>query len=743
MISTVLIAGGRAGRSARVVLAAACLAGLAVMAGCRLLPASGSALRPLTREMLDNREVNFDGSYARGMVWLEDGRHYLHRRGGRLLRIDALTEETEPAYDQDALKAALGAHEDFSEGQAERFARRPMAWTDNRRAVLIRHDNRFYLYRFAEDELTRLTDEAGPRRVVQLSPQGDAVSFVRDNNLFTIDTHTTEQRQLTHDGSDNVLNGILDWVYQEEIYGRGRWQANWWRDDAKYLAYLRLDQSRVPVYSIVDYMPHMSEVERTHYPKAGDPLPTVRLVIAEPAAREAVRVDLSKYEGVDILIVRVSWAPDGKLIFSVQDREQRWLELNEAEPDSGEMRTLIRETSPAWTNNIRHPHWLDDGSFLWLSERDGYRHIYHYTRDGELIRPVTAGEWPVRGLLGYDGESGWVYFTGSRETVLETHACRVRLDGGVIERLTEPGYTHRVSFDPTLHLFFDTFSNVATPTSVHLRNAGGSLVRVVSENRVEALDEYVWSAPELLQVPNRDGLPMNVQLIRPPDFDPSKKYPVLCPVYGGPDAPTVRNRGSGRGQLFYQYLAQQGYVIWRCDPYSSTGGVAGAAWHAYRSLGQNELDDLEDSLYWLIDQGYVDPERIGITGYSYGGYLAAYAMTHSEMFKVGIAGALLSDWRNYDAVYVERYMQTPDNNHDGYERACVWNAAENLHGRLLIVHGLQDDNVHFQNAAELIDALQKHEQMFDLMVYPRDRHGIGHGRRHHRELRLRYIRENL
>ena len=242
-------------------------------------------------------------------------------------------------------------------------------------------------------------------------------------------------------------------------------------------------------------------------------------------------------------------------------------------------------------------------------------------------------------------------------------------------------------------------------------------------------------------MPNRDGHPLNAELILPPNYDPARRYPVMCPVYGGPDAPTVHNAWRGRRQLFEQYLAQQGYIIWRCDPYHATGGVACAAWTAYQRLGQAELADLEDSLHWLIDQGYADPQRIGIMGYSYGGYFAAYALTHSKMFKVGIAGAPVTDWRLYDAIYVERYMRLPNNNHDGYEAARC--DTGDLNGHLLIVHGLLDDNVHFQNSARLIDALQQHERQFDLMVYPLDRHGIWHGYAHYRALELDYILENL
>jgi dipeptidyl-peptidase-4 len=700
--------------------------------------------KPLTLDVIYGPDrVDFDGSYAKGMQWLDDGRHYLHRPDMQLMRIDALSGAAEPAYDQDALEAALRAHEDFDDRAAERLARKPTFWADDRSAVLIQHNERLYFYRFVEPKLRKLTDDALSRRVVNLSPHGDAVSFVRENNLYVIDTRSGRHRRITRDGSDTLVNGVLDWVYQEEIYGRGQWCANWWRDDAEYLAYLRLDESKVPRYTIADYIPHVSTTQRTHYPKAGDPNPVVQLGVVRRKTGRTAWIDLSKYDGADILVVRVSWAPDGKLLFSVQDREQRWLELNEADPKTGRMRTLIREVSPAWVESIADPHWLADGSFLWLSDRDGYRHLYHYNRDGELIRRVTGGDWSVRALHGCDAEAGWVYFAGTRDGVFEQHAYRVPLRGGRIERLTELGFSHSVDFDPTHHYFFDTFSNTTTPTKVYLRQADGSLVRVISENEVAALDEYIWTPPELLRIPNRDGYLMNARVIRPPDFDPGRKYPVWCGVYGAPGAQSVHNRWRGCRLMFDQYLAQQGYIVWHCDPYQASGAGAVSAWHGYRRLGQTELADVEDGLRWLIDQGCVDPERIGVSGYSYGGFLASYALTHSKMFRLGVAGALVSDWRNYDSIYTERYMQMPQHNPEGYERAGVSNAAENLHGRLLIVHGLRDDNVHFQNTAQLIDALQQAGKMFDLMIYPRDRHGIHRGEDHFRKLQLKYVLDNL
>lgn len=696
--------------------------------------------------VLGDQHIDFTGGSRRSagdVVWLDDGKHYLQRRGGEWLRVEAFSGNTAPAYDRDKLEQALREHPDFDADAARRLSKQPNWWTDKRDAIVLEHAQRLYFYRFSTNQLRLLTREVKRRDHVDPAPLGKAISFVRDNDLYIIDAQTGRQRRVTRDGGARVLNGVLDWVYQEEIFGRGNWRASWWRFDDEYLAFFRLDESGVPVYKRADYMPLYANIIEDFYPKAGQTNPTVRLGIASRHTGRVAWVDLSRYAGIDFLIVRVSWSPAGKLLYTVQDREQRWLELNEADPRSGASRTLIREISPAWANDLGHPYWLPDKGFLWLSERDGYCHLYRYDAEGRRNARLTEGDWAVKQIIGYDAEQDWVYFTGFRETVLEQHAYRVRPDGTSLERLTEAGYSHNVSFDPTRAYFLDTFSNSATPTRVHLRRADGSLVRIVSENEVPALDEYLWSSTELVCIENRRGLPLYARIIRPPDFDPAKKYPVWCEVYGGPGAQSVRNAWGGNRDVLDQFLAQNGYIVFEIDPHSSNGAVAAAAWQAYCRLGESELQDVEDGLRWLIAQGCADPERIGITGASYGGYLAAYALTHSPMFKLGIAELLPADWRNYDSIYTERFMQTPVNNPEGYRRAELLNAAGDLQGRLLLIHGMLDENVHFQNTVQFIEALQREKKMFDLMAYPRDGHGIGHGSGHARRLRLDYILEGL
>ncbi|MGE0478827.1 MAG: DPP IV N-terminal domain-containing protein [Phycisphaerae bacterium] len=707
----------------------------------------------------DNK-VDFDGSYKSGLRW--DGSHYLERRDGVLCRIDPLTDDATPAFDRDALAAALLKQGDWDAKAAAAKAKDPGRFSAARSTVLIERDGALYTYRMPKlrshagssardsgSRSERVRRIAGPpgargeRKVLALSPAGGFVSFVRNNDLHTLDARTGWEHRLTCDGDEHTLNGILDWVYQEEVYGRGNWRGYWWRDDDAFIAFLQLDESEVPVYTIVEPTPRQPAVEQYPYPRAGDPNPRVRVGVVRPRGGFVTWVDLKRYADADPLVVRVDWAPDGRLLLQVQDRQQRWLALCDADPRSGATRELIREQTAAWVEPLGAPRFLPDGSLIWLSERDGWRHAYHYRRDGSLIRPVTRGDWDVESVHVIDESARCVYVSGSRETPLEDHVYRVPLDGGEAVRLTELGWSHAASFDEFGRFFIDTFSNLTTPPKVHLRRSDGSLVRVISANDTQVAAEYDLVTPDLVRVPARDGAWLNGMILRPQTIAAGQRLPVWFPVYAGPASPTVSNRWGGTNVLMHQYLVQRGYVVFAVDPRSASGHGAVSAWQAYRRLGEQELADLEDAAKWIASQGYADPSRFGIYGFSYGGFMTCYAMTHSDVFRLGIAGGSVTDWRYYDSIYTERFMLTPKENEAGYDATSTVKKAERLSGRLLLVHGAIDENVHFKNTLELMLALQKHRKQFDMMLYPRDRHGIGEGRRHFAELRLDYILEGL
>jgi len=465
-------------------------------------------------------------------------------------------------------------------------------------------------------------------------------------------------------------------------------------------------------------------VERTAYPKAGDPNPHVTIGMVSAAGGSVRWADLSGYGDGEVLISRVGWWPDSdKIFFYAQDRAQTWLDVNTVSRSDGSTSRLLRDTTQAWVSDPGDPEFLDDGSFLLASERSGWRHLYRFDDDGTLLKQLTSGEWEVRKVEHVDEDAGWVYFSGTRDSHIAENLYRVKISGGEPEQLTSSPGHHISRVSPNGKYYIDRFSSHETPVRVHLYTADGAPVRTIDSNPVHVLEEYRFGDYELLQIKTADGFTLEASLMMPPDFDPNLKYPVWFMTYGGPHAPTVRDSWSKRRDR-ERVLAEAGFLVFRCDPRSASGKGAQSAWTAYKRFGKGELADITEAIEWLKKKPYVDGDRIGMSGHSYGGFMTAYAMTHSDLFAAGIAGAPVTDWHNYDTIYTERYMDTPQENPDGYETTSVVGAAADLHGRLLILHGVMDDNVHMQNTLQFVNALQKADKQFELMFYPKSRHGI-------------------
>ncbi|MBF8300684.1 MAG: Dipeptidyl aminopeptidase/acylaminoacyl-peptidase, partial [Acidobacteria bacterium] len=608
-------------------------------------------------------------------------------------------------------------------------------------ALVTIHDDLF-LYDFASNAATRLTSVPGAEEEATFSPDGRLVAFVRGNNLQVVDVGTRQEVALTTDGAPDLLNGKLDWLYQEEIYGRGRFRGYWWSPDSTRVAFLQLDERPVPEYTVVDDIPYRPTVEVTDYPKAGDPNPLVKLGVARVTGGAPLWVDLGKYSASEFLIVDVDWAPgEASVAYQVQDREQTWLDLNLAEASSGQSRTLVRETTKAWVNVNGSPVWLKDGSFLWFSERSGFKHLYHYRADGTLMRAVTNGRWDVRTLYGVDETRGALYFDAGVRRHIDTDIYRLGLDGTALTRLSRTEGTHRAIFNPSFSQYIDVWSDVSTPTQVRLHRADAAEIRVIDANPVASLADYRLSKPEFIEVRARDGFVMDAMMIRPPDFNPSRRYPVYQLTYAGPSTASVRNQWGGSTYMYHQLLAQRGVIVWVLDNRSAGGKGVEAQWPIYGNLGELELQDLEDGIAWLKQQPYVDAARIALHGWSYGGFMTAYALTHSTSWAAGIVGAPVTDWRNYDTVYTERYMKTPQRNPEGYRKTAPRFAAGSLHGRMLLIHGGIDDNVHRQNSEQFVYELQRAGKSFEMMIYPRQRHGVTDPRlnTHLRRLMLDFI----
>ena len=678
------------------------------------------------------KRVNFNGTTP-SIRWLKDGTHYLltneasRRDVPRLQKVDAATGEAVPFFDSAKMQSAFAALPGVSAQDARQLSNRgSYQMNPNETAVLINWANDLFYYEFGSERAVRLTSSPEEEVGEGFSPDGRMVSFVRENNLYVEDLGMQRrERALTRDGSAKILNGRLDWVYQEEIYGRGNFGAYWWSPDSASIAYLRFDERPVPEFTVVDHIPYDQTLEVTSYPKAGDPNPIVKLGIVNAIGGETRWIDTFKYEPTDFLISRVTWTPDSKKVaFQAQNREQTFLDLNFADARDGKSSNVIHETTKAWVSAIDDPTWLDDGSFLWQSERTGWRHLYHYAADGKLIKQVTDGKWEFRSLEGVDEKNGLVYFSGTEHSQIAAQGYSIKLDGTGLTRLTTTEGTHRIDVSPANNFFLDVWSDINTPPQVRLFDGTGKLVRVLAENKVDALKNYKLGTTELMQVKTRDGFVMDAMMIKPPDFDPKKKYPVMTFTYSGPHAPQVRNAWGSTTYLWHQLLAQKGYIMWVCDNRTASGKGAESTWPVYKNFGELELRDLEDGVSWLKSQSYVDGSRIGIWGWSYGGFMTSYALTHSQSFKIGISGGTVADWRDYDSVYTERYMGTPQNNPDGYKRSSPVTSAKNLHGKLLLIHGAIDDNVHMANTVQFVYELQKAGKQFQLMVYPKSRHGV-------------------
>jgi dipeptidyl-peptidase-4 len=560
------------------------------------------------------------------------------------------------------------------------------------------------------------------------SPDQGWVSFVEDGDLKLVAMDGGEVRTLAGRAGKGVLEGLLDWVYQEEVYGRGDFQGHWWSPDSSHIAFLELDQSGVRSFPITRFdVPGVLETERgvelelMDYPKAGDPNPVTRLGIAEARTGEVRFLDLSAYPE-DLLVVRVGWAPSGELEFVVQDRIQSMAALCLADPATGAVRELLRETSESWVDRPQAPLWLEDGSFLWHTHRSGYTHLERRAADGRLLNPVTSGEWRVRSLVAVDEQQGSVWFEGTRDGAIGRNVYRVGIDGSDLTRLTPGRGSHSVSFDAERRYLIDRVSSLSQPESVRLVDGiTGEVLRELGA--AEASADRAPRTPRLVAIRARDGYELDATVLLPERREGDRAPAVFLDTYSGPDAPSVSDRW--RISTWHQFLAERGVLVLQVNVRSASGRGHAHTSTCYRQLGVQELADLEDAVAHVVAEYGADPARVAISGWSYGGFMAAYALTHSDRFALGFAGAGVHDWQLYDTIYTERYMSTPQDNPDGYLGSSVIRAAGDLSGHLVLMHGTIDDNVHLQNTMLLVDALQEAgKDSFELMLYPGARHGV-------------------
>lgn len=578
----------------------------------------------------------------------------------------------------------------------------------------------------AKDSIVILGTADSNAELFRFNDAETRVAFATNKGIHFFDLESRMTR-LVAAADEKHLLGKLDWVYQEELYGRGNFKGFWWQPQGNSVAFLELDETPLLPFTVMDHMPVRGKSEFTNYPKSGDPNPTVRVGVVDSADPDSiVWVDLDRYKDDEILITGVTWSSNGQqLLIQVQNREQTWLDLVATDAKGQSLRVLFRDQTPAWIESPGDPLFLNNGEFLWRSPRSGYSHIYRYDSHGKPIGPVTDGPWEVRSMLGVDDAKQFCYFTATRENAIDIHVYRADLGTGIVTRITDSPGTHAPDFSDDFEYFVDSWSDVSHPPQFSLKRNTGELVRRLSASSDDRLSYLDISEPEFLEIASENDQPMDAMLIKPPHFDPSKKYPVLIHIYAGPQAPRVRNRFDDAWYLWHQMLAQEGYVIWMCDNQSASFRSAKHVWPVHRNFASHEMSDIEIGVDWLKAQAWVDQDRIGIWGWSYGGYMTAYALTHSKSFKMGIAGAPVTDWKNYDSIYTERYMGRPQTNPEGYQSTSVlYDQAKNLHGKLLLIHGTIDDNVHLNNTIQFVKELQYAGKQFELMLYPSNRHSV-------------------
>ncbi len=530
-------------------------------------------------------------------------------------------------------------------------------------------------------------------------------------------------------------------MYFEEIYNR-RWDAYQWSPDGSKIVYQQFDDTQVPVFHVNDDTEVQQAVEIERFPKAGDTNPTVRLGVVPVAGGTTQWVDTAAWPSDDLIVSGFQWTPDsGSLFWYAQNRIQTTLDVVRTDLSSGQSTPLVKDRTEAWVDNPGDVTFLRDGSFLLFSERTGWKHLYRVSADGTQMQPLTSGEWEVRSLIGVNEDDGIAIVSGTRESHIAESIYSVGLDSSKpsIRLLTEGGGQHAADASPGLKLIIDTSSSLNQPPGVVLRDSGGKVLRTLREPMTVPSEKYRFGQVELIDVPMSDQTTTKAVIVRPPDFDPMTRYPVWLMTYGGPHHPGVKDAWSGR--LLEHLLANLGIIVIRFDPRSASGYGAKSAWIAYKKLGVEETKDLVSLCNWLEQQTWVDGGRIGMNGHSYGGYYTAYAMTHCNKLCAGIAGAPVTDWSNYDTIYTERFMSTPQENPEGYKVSSVTKSARDLHGRLLILHGLKDDNVHPANTFQLIHQLQRANKEFEVMLYPTARHGIFGA--HYERLMFNFIVESM
>ncbi len=615
------------------------------------------------------------------------------------------------------------------------------------KSVSVKNNDLYYKNGSVEKQITfDKIEEKNPT----FSPDSNYIAYTKGNDLYTYNLSANKENRLTTDGTTTTLNGFASWVYWEEIFGRAtRYRAFWWNPNSKQLAYMHFDESMVPMFPIYNSEGQRGFVEETRYPKAGERNPEVKVGFVSAEGGATTWADFNdkddQYFGWPI------WREDGSsLLVQWINRGQDHLKIFDVSPSNGTKKIMYEEEQKTWVDledkaGGRITFLKTKPAFILESDKTGWNHLYLHNNNGSLVNPITSGNFRVLNVLLIDEKNSLVYFTArGKENSARVDLYSVKLNGTDMKRLTFGDYQHQVSLSPNGKNFITTYSNTQSPAKIALFDSKGKLVRELGDAKGTDLDNYALAKTELIRIKSADGLFELPALVTwPTNMDPNKKYPLLVSIYGGPDAGTVMD--GWKWNANQQFYAQEGMIQVAFDHRASGHfGKAGVN-YMHRNLGYWEMEDYMTMAKWFIEKGQADPSKICITGFSYGGYMSAYALTYgSSVFTHGMAGGSVVDWKLYDSHYTEKFMDTPAENPEGYKTGNVLTYVDKYKGMLQIVHGTMDDNVHMQNSIQLISALEDKGKDFEFMLYPGGRHGWGGAKGvHFANLKTKFIYKYL
>jgi dipeptidyl-peptidase-4 len=596
-----------------------------------------------------------------------------------------------------------------------RYSLPDYVWAPDGQSILLVSSGSLYLYPLASRKPVHLAPSKDHLLDPKFSPDGKWVSFLSGHDIWVVPSAGGKEKRLTSGGSAVLLHGELDWVYQEEFDLRSGYQ---WSPDSRSIAFLESDESAVPTYPITEQLAIQATVDLQRYPKAGDQNPKVRAgCVNLQSGRIAWMQRSSEY------IPRFDWIDEKGVMVQLLNRAQNELELVEVNPETGIARSIFSEKDQYWIDISNDLTFVSNGrEFLWTSDRSGFRHIYLYTRVGRLVRQLTQGDWVVGEIAGVDERNGWVYYTSNQADALGSNLFRIKLDGSGPERVTKDNGTHSINMNLQATAFVDSWSALSQTQQIRVTDLSSGKEENLFRHRT--LQEFDLVAPEMKELRTPDGATVRVLLYKPRNLEPGRKYPVLIYAYGMPGVPTIQDAWPGNRGLFHQFLVQQGFVVALVDDRSSSIPGHVHAVTGYKKLGSLAAGDHATAVQYIDSLPFADADRIAIWGWSGGGFTATYHMTHTDLFKAGIAGAPVTDWRLYDSIYTERYMGRPQDDPEVYDAASSVLYAGSCRGPLLLIYGTQDDNVHPQNTIQLANALIRSRNQFDLMMYPDKTHGI-------------------